>query len=248
MVVRQWEFSETSQTALVLTREHGLLRLLAKGSRRPASPYSGGLDALTRGQIVAIVKPTSELATLTEWDLQEVFWAPRRSLAAHYTGVYMTDIASQLITDHDPHPRIFDALVDGLRALGETDACLRAALRVQWQSLVEAGYTPELRRDARSGAVLGASATYGFDPRAGGLVEDPGPRATGDVWRVRAETVDLLRAISAGGAKEGVDDALSMGRACRLLAAWIAAVIGAPPRSHEAFLGVIPATEPPKRG
>lgn len=247
VALRQWEFSETSQTAWVLSRGHGLLRLLAKGSRRANSPFSGGIDALTRARLVAIIKPTTELATLTEWDLQEVFWAPRRSLRAHYTGLYMADIVSQLITDHDPHPAIYDALVEGLRALDAETSPVDAALRVQWATLAEAGYAPSLDLDAQTGSPLEPARTYGFDPGSGGLIADPGPSAPG-VWRVRSETIDRLRRLSGRGpATQHTAPGVSE-RACRMLAAWISAIAGGEPRSQAAFLGTIPPVEPPNKG
>ena len=247
VVLRQWEFSETSQTAWLLSRDRGLLRVLAKGSRRPHAAFSGGLDALTRGRLVAIVKPTAELATLTEWDLQEVFWAPRRVLAAHYAGLYMADIVSQLITDHDPHPKIYDALVQGLRSLEDGASIVHAALSVQWATLVEAGYAPSLDRDAQTGRPLEKARTYGFDPGAGGLVEDPGAGWPG-VWRVRSETVDRLRRLADGLPESGSPGSETDERACRMLAAWIGAVAGGEPRSQSAFLGAFTPVRPPKRG
>lgn len=247
VVLRQWEFSETSQTAWLLSRDSGLLRALAKGSRRPHAAFSGGLDALTRGRLVAIVKPSAELATLTEWDLQEVFWAPRRNLNAHYAGLYMADIVSQLINDHDPHPRIYDALVEGLRALDDGAAAISAALRVQWATLVESGYAPALDRDAQTGRPLDQARTYGFDPGAGGLVADPGAGWQG-VWRVRSETVDRLRRLAEVDQSQGPTNAETDERACRMLAAWIAAVAGAEPRSQSAFLGEITPAGAPRRG
>ena len=64
--VRHWDFSETSQTVSLLTREHGILRGLAKGSRRDKGDFSGGIDLLTCGEVIAIVKPSGAMATLTQ--------------------------------------------------------------------------------------------------------------------------------------------------------------------------------------
>ena len=55
--LRCWDYSETSQTVSLLTREHGILRGLAKGAKRPKASFSGGFDPLTCGQLVAIIKP-----------------------------------------------------------------------------------------------------------------------------------------------------------------------------------------------
>ena len=78
--VRHWDFSETSQTVSLFLRDHGMLRGLAKGARRERGAFSGGFDLFTKGEIVAIVKPGRELATLTEWTLLETYPVFRRLL------------------------------------------------------------------------------------------------------------------------------------------------------------------------
>ena len=48
IVIRRWDFSETSQTVSLFTRDHGIVRGLAKGAKREKGDFSGGLDLLTR--------------------------------------------------------------------------------------------------------------------------------------------------------------------------------------------------------
>lgn len=237
VVIRLWDFSETSQTASIFTREHGLIRGLAKGARRPHSKFSGGFDLLTRGQIVAIVKPGVELANIIEWDLQEVFWAARRDLRAHYAALYFVDLIAHAITDHDPHPTLFDALVVALRAVEDPDARALAALRFQWAALAETGYKPVLDRDAVSGEQLAPARAYGFSPNAGGVTTDPGRNSTG-VWRVRPETIDALAA-AADAAPSRNGDAPSpnaLAGANRLLAQYFAVVLGRAPPTQAPFV------------
>jgi DNA repair protein RecO (recombination protein O) len=116
--IRHWDWSETSQTVCLLTRTHGVVRGLAKGSRRERSRFSGGFEVLTRGQALFILKAGSELATLTEWDLAEVFPVLRRDLRSFYAGMYLADLLLHSIRDHDPHPGAFDAALLCLRSLG----------------------------------------------------------------------------------------------------------------------------------
>ena len=71
--IRQWDFSETSQTVSLFGRDTGVFRGIAKGSRRPKSNFSGGLDLLTLGDVVSIIKPGRDLATITEWGLHKVW-------------------------------------------------------------------------------------------------------------------------------------------------------------------------------
>ncbi|MHC4990131.1 MAG: DNA repair protein RecO, partial [Planctomycetota bacterium] len=59
--IRHWDFSETSQTVSLLSREHGVIRGLAKGAKREKGTFSGGIDLLTVGEVVAITKRGREL-------------------------------------------------------------------------------------------------------------------------------------------------------------------------------------------
>jgi hypothetical protein len=52
LCIRQWDWSETSQTVSLFCRTHGIVRGLAKGARRERSSFSGGIDLLARGEIV----------------------------------------------------------------------------------------------------------------------------------------------------------------------------------------------------
>jgi len=223
--IRQWDWSETSQTVSLFARDTGMVRGIAKGSRREKGPFSGGLEVLTRGEMIAIVKPGSDLANITAWDLQELFPALRTSLAGFYAGMYLADLTHHAVSDHDPHAALFDALLTSLRALAP-GAEGAAVLRYQWATLVETGYRPEVERDVVSGSALDRARTYAFAPRQGGFTRDTGP-ANGTVWRARSETLELLRALSRDGSAdldEAPDGAVE--RASRLLDAYLREVLG----------------------
>ena len=235
IVIRCWDFSETSQTVSLLTREHGIIRGLAKGSKREKGPFSGGMDVLTQGEVVAIVKPGRDLATITAWHLQNLHRVVRQNLSANRAALYMADLVHHMVLEHDPHPDLFDALVLALESLERIDQVEHALLRLQWNLLLEAGYAPELNRDAETGLELPAdSATLGFSARAGGVVADT-MGAASDRWRVRRETIAVLRGL-AGGQLPPDADLESLRRANRLLAVYFRQIIGSePPTMSWAF-------------
>ena len=221
--IRTWDWSETSQTVCILAREHGMLRALAKGSRRERSPYSGGLEVLARGDLTAITKPAGTLHLLTAWDLTHTYPGCRRDLARFHAGMYLADLTGQAVHDEDPHPQLFDALTTALDRIGGVDApagdlpVQRALLEYQWAVLVETGHMPVLDHHAETGREVKLGKAVGFSPRLGGIVDDPGPGATGAVWRVRAETIGILREVAGGVLGEGAQ-AAGVERAGRLLA------------------------------
>lgn len=213
--VRTWDYSETSQTVCLFTKEHGCVRALAKGAKREKSRFSGGIEILTLGEAVALTKPSSDLANLIEWDLQHIFWGLRASLAAHHAGLYAADLIYHMVTDHDPHPTLFDHLTAALDALADPAAIAHALLRFQWSLLDETGYQPRLTDDTPSG-----SAPLLFDPADGGIVAAPAPHRT--PWRVRPHTVRLLQQLDDATPGEPIDDdPKAVLRAGSLLAAYI---------------------------
>ncbi len=225
--IRRWDFSETSQTVSLFLRDAGIIRGLVKGAKRPGGAFSGGIDLLSLGRVAAIVKPTSELATVTEWHLLETFPALRESLEANRAGLYMADLIHHMLNEHDPHPRLFDAMLAALRALSEAPAAPHTLLRFEWALLCETGYRPQLDRDARTGQELPASGpTLAFSAGAGGVVSDTGEP---DRWRVRRETIELIRDVASGGSPEAEPGRWRRG--ARLLAAYIRQVLGTEPKA-----------------
>jgi DNA repair protein RecO (recombination protein O) len=210
IVLRELDWSETSQVVVLLSREHGKVRGLAKGSKRQSPShlerFSGGFELLTRGQVVATTRPTA-LATVTEWDLHADRFALRHDWRAQRVALYGASVAEAMLAEEDPHPTAFDALDQFLdQAAGERDAAL---LRYQWALLVTTGFVPELKADVRSGEALNGARGLSFDARAGGLTREQGP----DIWRVREATVRALR--------DGDGEPDAMARANRLLCTYI---------------------------
>jgi len=222
--IRHWDWSETSQTVSLFTRASGLIRGIAKGSKREKAPFSGGIELLTRGEVVALLRPSSDLANITAWDLQETFPAIRKSLAAFHSAMYLADLALHTLHDRDPHPALFDALIAALRRLDSAPPT-EVILAYLWTTLVECGWRPELDRDVVSGSPLPQAKDFGFAPSLGGFTRETslGGAAPGPIWRVRSETLTLLRALAAdGSAATGP----STDRASRLLHAYISAILG----------------------
>lgn len=257
--LRHWEWSETSQTVSIFGRSQGLLRGLAKGARRERGRFGGGIDLLTRGAFGAIVKSTTDLATLTEWDLLESYPALRESLPRLRAAYYAADLVLRMLAPADPHPRLHDEMAALLGTLGGPNAAIRsgaeeqtaqtahtaqALLRFQWRLLAETGVQPLLEiGPGSSGAsdsaevrsVDGGSGALWFDPREGRVsIERP---SSG--WRVRASTIELLRRID----REAPDAILapieSLDRANRLLAAYLRETMQTEPATMRDLFGNI---------
>lgn len=232
--IRQWDFSETSQTVSLFGRNLGVVRGLAKGARRERGAFDGGFDLLSRGEFGAIIKSNRDLATLTEWDLLEVFPRLRTDLVANQAAFYMADLVGRMLQPEDPHPDLFDCLVQSLRTIGVARSAdepppdgAGSLLRFQWTLLDETGYKPRVNSTLDSDVLE-------FAPAFGGILQ-PGETAEGPRWKVRRATLECLAAIDAG--TQHNTETTTVDRANRLLAAYTRHILGAEPTTMHAVFG-----------
>ncbi len=233
--IRQWDWSETSQTVSIFARETGVIRAIAKGSKRENSRFSGGIEVMTRAEVIANIKSTEGLTLLTAWDLQETFPAARASLSAFYAGMSMLELIHHGLHEHDPHPPLFEALLAALRTLGVPDAAASGVLTLLWTVLTETGHQPEIQRDVVTTAALAPARAYTFNSRLGGLTKDQSTAVAG-TFRVRTETVEVLRAVAAGSLVQAVEPA-AIHRATRLLTLYFQEVFSCELAAMQQWLG-----------
>lgn len=171
--LRKLDYSETSQILLLFGRDHGLLRIIAKGAHRRtkagASKFDGGLDLLDIGEAVFIFDAAKELNILTEWGLREGHLELRDSLRAVYLAQYAAELIALLFQEHDAHPALFDRLVETIPELA-TPRAEEAFLAFELDLLRESGYLPELGHCGECGASAGDGDEAYFSPGRGGIV------------------------------------------------------------------------------
>jgi DNA repair protein RecO (recombination protein O) len=169
--VRKVEYSETSQILTLFGREHGLVRVIAKGAHRRtkagASKFDGGLDLLDTGEAVFTFDVSRDLNTFTEWSLRDGHLELRRSLRGIYLGLYAAELISTLIEEHDPHPELFERLESTVVDLG-TAKLEESFLAFELDLLRQTGHLAELGGCVECGSALGDS-VY-FSPSRGGIV------------------------------------------------------------------------------
>lgn len=174
IVLRTIDWSETSLIAWLFTRERGRLHVLAKGARRPRSPFEGALEPLVRGELVSYQrkKAGDGLEIAKELDPLDRHTGLRKDLQRLYRGLYLGELLLELSEREMPAHETFDAAAATLAALcreepGQLD---RPLFRCELLFLRAAGLSPRLDACARCGAALPAGAEPVFSPPAGGLL------------------------------------------------------------------------------
>lgn len=151
-------FRDSSRILDILSREHGRLSVVARGSRSAKSKLNGILRPFLPLQLSWVIR--SDLGTLTGAEMG----GPPLSLGgeALLSAYYVNELLLKLLHRHDPQPEIFDAYQATINALnggGKVAATLR---NFEIEMLRLLGYALNLDHDTDTGAGLVAETRYEY--------------------------------------------------------------------------------------
>jgi DNA repair protein RecO (recombination protein O) len=170
IVLRVIDFSESSCVVTLFTREFGKITGLAKGARRPKSPFESALDVLALVRLLFLRKSGDVLDLLTEARLERRFRAASRSLGRLYAGYYVAELLAALTDDDDPQPDWFDAADAALCQLDGTADIATTLLRFEIAGLKWLGHAPSLDDCVSCGRTVPLQPRVPFGVIAGGVL------------------------------------------------------------------------------
>lgn len=162
IVIKSRDFTETSRLVNFLTPDGGLVKTLAKGALRPASPLRGKLEMLNYGHLVYYPSRSSDLHVLSQFDLIEHFPAALVTLERTVFFHYLAELAAAAAFGADLGSGLFQLLLHCLRRAEKLSAIPQARTWFEIRYLYLLGVLPPLAACARcSGPMAG---TVRFSP------------------------------------------------------------------------------------
>lgn len=206
IILRTFAWSETSLIANIYTRDFGKLAVIAKGARRPKSPFEAALDLLSLCRVVFISKSGDALDILTEAKLQQRFRAGSRDLLRLYAGYYVAELLERLTDKGDKQPEIFDLAVATLQALAQPELDVKGiVLRFELQMLRCVGQLPTWSRCAQCGNQVAPTAEqdwFMFGLLAGGVLCNNCQPGSRQLLRIPTSAWETLERFSSADWKE----------------------------------------------
>jgi len=239
IVLRVVDFSETSCVVTLFTEDFGKIGALAKGARRPKSPFDSALDLLAVCRIVFIDKSGDVLDLLTEARLERRFRSASRDLSRLYAGFYVAELLQELTDLGDAHPDLYRRADDTLLALDRDGPVAETVLGFEVAALRLLGYLPALADCVVCGAVVDfRSERVLFGQLAGGVLCPRCRQGQKQVVSVSREGHEVLRRLSEPKLENRIEeiDPRVRGELRGLLSHYVANVLGHPPRM-QAYLG-----------
>lgn len=172
IVLHAFDYLESSRILRMLTRDAGVRSVVAKGLRKSARRFGGGVDLFARGTAHLYTKPGRDLDTLAGFEDLRV----RMELAAdmsRFTGAaVLAELVLRFAREAEADERLFDALVDAVDLVADATGsdAVEAVLAGAWRIVGELGFAPAVERCGDCHAAFAPDEPVLFSHPAGGAL------------------------------------------------------------------------------
>jgi DNA repair protein RecO (recombination protein O) len=167
VILRRQDFGEADRLLVVLTPEHGKLRAIAKGARKPAARKTGHVELFAL--VDMLISRGRELHIVAQAETKEPFLPLREDLVRGTYANHLVELLDRFTADQDTGRAEFDLLVSALGWLC-TEADPRLVARYYELALLGlAGFAPSLHKCAVGQEPLEPQDQY-FSPPDGGAI------------------------------------------------------------------------------
>jgi DNA repair protein RecO (recombination protein O) len=147
LILRTRPLTETSLIVHWLTPEFGRFATVAKGARRPKSPFAGKLDLFYQADLSFQRSRRSELHNLREVGLRQTHAAIRREMQSLQQASYAAALIEQTTEAETPIAEIFSLFQNFLTQLAAHPPLPQTLFAFEIKLLSELGLQPDLEKD-----------------------------------------------------------------------------------------------------
>lgn len=174
-VLNTTPFKESSLFASILTCDHGKIRVLAKGCRRPKSKMCGALERFTFAEFIYYKRETKDVYTLSDANILDDYSTIRGHPAKVHAVLVLCELFEKVLPPEDRENNAFELLSDFLATI-ETVADKNVkplTFLYLLKSLPDAGVRPHLQSCVKCHRTIDYNRKkLDFSISAGGIVCD----------------------------------------------------------------------------
>jgi DNA repair protein RecO (recombination protein O) len=146
IILRTRPLTETSLIVEWLTPSAGRISTVAKGARRPKSPFMGKLDLFYEGDFTFSRSRRSQLHTLREVSLRETHATLRRELGCLRQASYAAKLVEQTTETDTPLPGVYHLMRGFLEELPKHPPQPQTVFAFELRLLHELGQQPDTEK------------------------------------------------------------------------------------------------------
>lgn len=171
LVLHAFDYRETSRIVRMITRELGIVSVIARGARRPRNKFGAALDLFASGEAELVTAMGRDLHALNAFDATRSRPGLAQSLDRFAAAAALSELLLRFAPEQED-PGLLDAVTDALDALEAAPPGQAApvALGGAWTLVAELGFAPSLDACATCHASIDPAASAAFHHRAGGVL------------------------------------------------------------------------------
>jgi len=171
VVSRTMRMSNSSKLVTLITEKHGLVKVVARGARRPTSKFGAALEPVTLIDCIYYYKDNRELQTISSTDLIDDYAGLKDDLIRLTTASAILEMTQRFTPEGDTAAGTFGLLTASLKSLEKARQhdVEKHLWRFVLRLLTTAGYRPVLDKCIRCGNDIRGSHVF-FSYADGGVV------------------------------------------------------------------------------
>ena len=151
-MLRSYNLAEADKIVAFLTREHGLVRGVAKGARKLKSRFGASLEPFTVISLTFYEKEGRELVSVRQAEILRSHFHLSENADAHAALDYMCSLTMEFAPPHEPNERLFRMLKACVEAVAAVPERTREVLNYfELWMLKLAGFWPDFNACGRCG-------------------------------------------------------------------------------------------------
>jgi DNA repair protein RecO (recombination protein O) len=163
IILKSYGLSEADRIVVFFTRDHGLLRGVAKGAKRLKSKFGSSIEPFSESTISYFQKDSVELVSIQSADLQRASFdiASRPEFLQRFA--YLSELLIIFSQPHDPNETLYRMVRSCIETASDAEASLEA-IGVYFEAwmLRLSGFMPDWKTCGNCGRAMAEETKIGF--------------------------------------------------------------------------------------
>lgn len=144
IVLKSFDFRETSRIATFFTRDYGKVSGVLKGIRKDHRKFGSSVERFSVNDIVYYQYRNSDLHLISQCDLKAFFYPVRQDLKKSLAASYISELVNLVMPVEEKNEKIYRLMTDFLSSLETTEDFNHLVHVFQIKILSYSGFKPHL--------------------------------------------------------------------------------------------------------
>src|SRR3989338_9116207 len=168
IVLKSFDFRETSRIATFFTKEYGRVSGILKGIRKDPKKFGSSLERFSVNDIVYYQYRNSDLHLVSQCDMRNFFYPVRQDLKKSIAAHYILELVNMIMPTEEKNTKVYQLMLDFLSDLEKTDDVTKLIHLFQIKILLISGFKPHLDTCLSCHKIIQGKARFSL--KDGGLI------------------------------------------------------------------------------